>query len=215
MSVISDQNAITIFQTISERAWAHAGDKHQMLCDVRADKIARTLREEFGVDNVEKAWIHAKMPDGSLDHLQWPLETYDLVDRSTQTEPIEVNFHVAPLVKTTSGKELIFDTKLFKDTPPQLQTWKEAFPPMDSKSEAFLEISSPETLYFKDVLNPQTSNGHIMAAFRRALETAWGNYYLWTAPVQKHSTRLTSHWHEKLLNSPPNLADPATLEFTS
>lgn len=141
----SDEEALEYFRKLRAMPFSNKSESRQRACDLRAHKIAFLLLD-FGVEiaDLDKAWLYSLPNENNeiIDNIRPPITVpeYD--------SPIIYNLHVAPVLKTESGKELVFDT-FFYEEPPTVEQWSEDFKPFKQETQLGLKRTDISYLYFE------------------------------------------------------------------
>lgn len=187
MKSITSEEAVSIYREIRENDFAHKEGEGQALCEARADKVARVLRDVYGIQNVKKLWVYAVDSEGNRSDITSPLPAYEYIRRlQTDGALVKYNHHVAPLVETSDGRELIFDTRFYNDPPESVQ-WLADFPASDLEcTQKYVETNLEPYLFVRDVLGQEDPNVALgyLDRFKKNLAVS---FELWSAPQRRLS----------------------------
>lgn len=192
--MITDVDAVRIFEELRAMPISYKGDRHQTVCEYRAEKISEILHSVYGIGDVRKAWVYSMAPEGELSFVKSPFRNRDLSSWGPKADDLVCfNHHVAPIIKTSSGRELIFDTKFYSE-PPEIEQWTEDFSPEKQEDTQGLEITDCASLFFfRDVWQDSDSRSFI----QKKIDSLSVSFELWTAPVSRaQSGSLCAHWLE-------------------
>lgn len=171
--MISDEQAVEIFNKIKAMPFSNKSERGQRGCDLRAHKIVGILADH-GIEDVQKGWIYSLLDkNGDVqDNVRVPIHIIDPRDDELDYDenglercpdrdlPKPYNCHVAPIIKTDSGRELVFDT-FFYDEPPTLKQWRNDFKPFEAGTKLGFKRSDPSYLYFHDLDKPLPKAGSL------------------------------------------------------
>jgi hypothetical protein len=147
----TDTNAIKAFENIRDLPLSHASMNGDRGCDVRAHKVAMILDEQ-GFENVEKFWIYS-LPDPfkrENSNVFFPVHP---LEEMTENKKEPFNIHVAPIITTTSGRELVFDTYFYAH-PPALDQWLSDFKAFNPEKPLGYKRTDKSYLRFGDTDHP-------------------------------------------------------------
>jgi hypothetical protein len=184
-----------LFDGIRRMADSHKTDPANRACHIRSYWIARILQCS-GVGTVETAWIfssfsHGQMTDNirAVVRIVDPItdESYDKdgnpyrIDRSVSS----FNLHAAPVIRTSSGRELVFDT-YFYDSPPTLEQWRDDFQALEAGTRLGFRRASSACLSFADTLDVLPVDGSLSRKwydFKRILQVRYDLFLLEPRPL--------------------------------
>lgn len=169
--MISDEQAVEIFNKIKAMPFSDKSERGQRGCDLRAHKIVGILADH-GIEDVQKGWIYSLPGQGDGFNILVPVPIIDPLDDEFDFdegggfrdrydgEPSPYNTHVAPIIQTDSGRELVFDV-FFYDEPPTLKQWRDDFKPFEAGTKLGFKRSDPSYLYFHDLDKPLPKAGSL------------------------------------------------------
>ncbi len=203
--MIDNKTAIELFEEIRSMPISHKSDKYSRACDARAHKIAELLRDR-GADNVRKAWIYSLPVEGdkSCENIRIPVDISDPVSDEDYDEngmpndpdpdlPKPYNIHVAPVVRTSEGRELVFDT-FFYSKPPLLDQWIEDFPPFEEGSELGFKKTDISYLYFHETDEPLPKEGSLSRKWYDMKRRALASFELEFITPRELEKPLNANW---------------------
>lgn len=213
--MISDDNALEYFNKIKSLSFSNKSGRGQRGCDLRAHKGAFLLLE-YGVDieYLDKAWLHSLSDENSKipENIRAPIDIIDSLDdeldfdengqfrNQDRSSPKPYNVHVAPVLKTSSGKELVFDT-FFYDEPPTFDQWLKDFKPYKDGTEIGLKRTDISFLYFEHTTHDLPKYGSLSRILYDAKKYAEAAYALRQLKENPPPYRLKAQWRAQELEN--------------
>ena len=189
---VDTEDCLRIYRDLRRLPISYKGDRHQTVCEYRSAKISDILRRDYGIDLIQKAWVSSVAPDGKRTYIKSPFRNRDLhCFGAKENDWVSFNFHVAPVVLTSDGFQLVFDPKFYSE-PPTIEQWLSDFVPECAQDKQVLNLTDSTALFFgRDVIGLDRKDSFLSRSF----DSFVIGFELWTAPVSRaQSGHLKANW---------------------